>query len=81
MRPRPWQPPAELSPAEQGVITAIKRAKLFIFLRLHRHEVFDAAFQDELAGMYGDAAKGQPPVPPAQLCACRNPRPCSSSGV
>ncbi|GAA1003758.1 hypothetical protein Aple_004740 [Acrocarpospora pleiomorpha] len=67
MRPRAWQPPVELSPAEQTIIKAIKRAKLFVFLRLHRHELFDDAFQDELAGMYHDAVKGQPPVPPAQL--------------
>jgi hypothetical protein len=67
MRPRAWQPPVELSPAEQTIIKAIKRAKLFIFLRLHRHQLFDEAFQDELAGMYDDAAKGHPPVPPAQL--------------
>jgi Transposase DDE domain/Transposase domain (DUF772) len=67
MRPRAWQPPVELSPAEQAIIKAIKRAKLFVFLRLRRHELFDEAFQDELAGMYGEAAKGHPPVPPAQL--------------
>ena len=67
MRPRAWQPPVELSPAEQTIIKAIKRAKLFVFLRLHRHELFDEAFQDELAGMYDDAAKGHPPVAPAQL--------------
>ena len=29
----------------------IKRAKLFVFLREHRHELFDAAFQQELATM------------------------------
>lgn len=67
MRPRTWQPPVEPSRAEQTIIKAIKRAKLFIFLRLHRHELFDEAFQDELAGMYDDAVKGHPPVPPAQL--------------
>jgi IS5 family transposase len=67
MRPRAWHPPVELSAAEQSIIKRIKRAKLFIFLRLHRHELFDAAFQEELAGMYGDAVKGHPPIPPAQL--------------
>jgi transposase len=62
-----WRPPAEPSPAEQAVITAVRRAKLFVFLRLHRHELFDEEFQAELAQAYTDSPKGQPPVPPAQL--------------
>jgi transposase len=62
-----WRPPAEPSPAEQAVITAVRRAKLFVFLRLHRHELFDEGFQAELAAAYADRPKGQPPVPPAQL--------------
>jgi transposase len=45
----------------------VRRAKLFVFLRLHRHELFDEPFQAELAQAYVDSAKGQPPVPPAQL--------------
>lgn len=45
----------------------IRRAKLFLFLRRRRHELFDEAFQAELASLYRDSAKGQPPVPPAQL--------------
>jgi transposase len=62
-----WRPPAEPSPAEQAVIKAVRRAKLFVFLRLHRHELFDEEFQAELAAAYEDKPKGQPPVPPAQL--------------
>jgi transposase len=57
----------EPSPAEQAVIKAVRRAKLFVFLREHRHELFDAEFQAELAQAYVDSPKGQPPVPPAQL--------------
>jgi hypothetical protein len=38
-----------------------------VWLRQHRHELFDADFQAELAGMYRDKPVGQPPVPPAQL--------------
>ncbi len=49
------------------MIKRIKRAKLFIWLREHRHELFDVGFQAELAGMYADRPVGQPPVPPAQL--------------
>jgi Transposase DDE domain/Transposase domain (DUF772) len=67
MRPVVWQPPVELSPAEQAVIKAVRRAKLFVFLRQHRHELFDEQFQAELARSYVDSPKGQPPVPPAQL--------------
>ena len=33
MRPRMWRPPVEPSPAEQAVIKAVRRAKLFVFLR------------------------------------------------
>jgi hypothetical protein len=46
---------------------AVRRAKLFVFLRQHRHELFDEQFQAELAEMYADSQKGQPPVPPALL--------------
>jgi hypothetical protein len=67
MRPGVWQPPVACSRLEQEVINRIKRAKLFVWLREHRHELFDEAFQAELAGMYQDAQAGQPPVPPAQL--------------
>jgi hypothetical protein len=67
MRPEPWQPPVALSAAEQAIVARIRRAKLFVFLRERRHELFDAAFQAELAATYQASNKGQPPVPPAQL--------------
>ena len=67
MRPEVWRPPVEPSPAERAVIKAVRRAKLLVFLREHRHELFDEQFQAELAGAYVDSAKGQPPVPPARL--------------
>ena len=67
VRPVVWWPPAEPSPAEQAVIKAVRRARLFVFLRLHRHELFDERFQAELAEAYVDSPKGQPPVPPARL--------------
>jgi transposase len=62
-----WEPPVEPSPAERVVIKAVRRAKLFVFLREHRRELFDGQFQAELAEAYADSPKGQPPVPPAQL--------------
>src|SRR5215470_16944689 len=67
MRPPLWQPSVDLSPLEQTILKRFKRAKLFVFLRQHRHTLFDAAFQDELANIYQDAPQGQPPIPPAQL--------------
>jgi hypothetical protein len=67
MRPPVWCPPVEPSPAEQRVMRLVRRAKLFVWLRLHRHELFDDAFQGELARAYQQSPKGQPPVPPAQL--------------
>lgn len=67
MRPLTWQPPVEPSCVEQTIIQRIKRAKLFVFLRHHRHEVFDDAFQEELATLYAPSLRGQPPIPPAQL--------------
>jgi hypothetical protein len=56
-----------LSTAEQAIVQRIRRAKLFVFLATYRHELFDEAFQAELAQGYGDSALGQPPVAPAQL--------------
>ena len=67
MRPDVWRPPVELSAAEQAVVKAVRRARLFVFLRQHRHELFDEEFQAELAEAYADRPRGQPPVPPARL--------------
>ena len=67
MQPSLWQPPIALSRTEQTIMKRIKRAKLFIFLREHRHQLFNAAFQEELSGLYRDSKRGQPPIPPAQL--------------
>jgi hypothetical protein len=67
MRPSSWHPPVEPSSLEQVIIARIKRAKLFVFLRHHRHELFDDAFQEELATLYAPSLRGQPPIPPAQL--------------
>lgn len=67
MRPPHWHPPIELSPLEKTIISRIKRAKLFIFLRHNRHELFNEHFQAELATIYKDSTVGQCPVMPAQL--------------
>lgn len=41
--------------------------KLLGFLRVQRRDLFDDAFQDELATMYRDTGAGKPPVPPALM--------------
>src|SRR5438874_4950821 len=67
MQPSLWQPPVDPSPTEQTIMKRIKRAKLFVFLREHRHELFDEPLQQELATLYQASKRGQPPIPPAQL--------------
>src|SRR5438034_19272 len=67
MQPPPWHPPVELSQQEEKIVKKIKKAKLFVFLRQHQHELFDEGFQQELAGLYKEAERGQPPVAPAML--------------
>jgi hypothetical protein len=67
VRPSLWHPPVELSPAEQGIVKRIRRAKLFVFLRRQRRAIFTDAVQAELAAAYQDSPVGQPPIPPAQL--------------
>src|SRR5450755_2117302 len=67
MRPALWKPTVELSEQEEQIVKRIRRAKLFVFLRHHRHELLDEAFQQELAGLYRENKRGQPPIAPAQL--------------
>lgn len=67
MRPIYWRPPIELSATEQKVAQHIRRAKVFVFLRQYRHEIFDDTFQQELARLYQESSRGQPPVAPALL--------------
>ena len=44
-----------------------KKRKLFGFLRRHREELFDEAFQAELESMYRDTGAGKDPIAPALL--------------
>jgi hypothetical protein len=68
MRPQLWQPPVALSPEETAIVKRIRRAKLFIFLREQRQVLSSPDFQAELGALlYEEAAKGRPPIPPAQL--------------
>src|SRR6266704_2423367 len=67
MQPSLWQPPVELSEQEEQIVKKIRKAKLFVFLRQHRHELLDEAFQEELAHLYRKEERGRPPVAPAML--------------
>jgi hypothetical protein len=67
MQPPLWKPPVELSQHEEQIVKKIRKAKLFVFLREQRHELFNEAFQQELAKLYRPAERGQPPIAPAML--------------
>jgi hypothetical protein len=64
-----WTPPVGTTKKEQQLLKRLTRTKqLFAFLRLHRHELFSDAFQEELEGMYRTTGAGSEPLPPALLC-------------
>jgi hypothetical protein len=61
-----WRPPVPLSPAEQTVARKLTRiGKFYVFLREVRGELFDEAFQTELAAVY--QPRGRTPLPAAFL--------------
>jgi hypothetical protein len=56
-----WKPPVAPTPQEQFLLKRLGRVrKLLGFLRLHRHELFDDAFQAELATMYRTTIEAAP---------------------
>lgn len=61
MQPAIWKPPIKLSMQEEQILGRIRRAKLFVFLRQHRHELFDESFQQELATLYRPNKRGHQP--------------------
>jgi hypothetical protein len=63
-----WTPESTPSKREQMLLKRLGRTKkLFAFLREYRLELFDTAFQDELAAMYRDTGEGKTPVAPALM--------------
>jgi transposase len=64
MQPPVWTPPVVLSPDEHAIVARIRRAKLFIFLRQERHQLFSDAYQAELATLYQESALGRDRRPP-----------------
>src|SRR5690349_2195318 len=62
---RAFHPPVGPSSLEQTIIAHIKRAKLFIFLRDHRYELFDDAFKKN----WRRSIHGVPVAPSSSACA------------
>ncbi len=63
-----WEPKGAVTKGEAFILKRLeKKRKLFGFLRRHRHEIFDDAFQLELETMYRDTGAGSEPVPPALM--------------
>ena len=63
-----WTPVVAPTKQEQFILKRLGRVrKLLGFLRLHRHELFDDACQDELATMYRTTGAGKAARPPAML--------------
>jgi hypothetical protein len=63
-----WTPSVAPTRQEQFLLKRLDRVrKLLGFLRLHRHELFDDAFQDELASMYRTTGAGKDARPPAMM--------------
>jgi hypothetical protein len=63
-----WLPSTTFTRQEQFLMKRLTRTrKLFSFLRIHRRELFDDGFQDELETMYRDTGAGKEAVPPALL--------------
>jgi len=63
-----WTPAVAPTRQEQFILKRLGRVrKLLGFLRLHRHELFDGAFQDELIAMYRTTGAGKEARPPAMM--------------
>ena len=63
-----WAPTTTITRQEQYLLKRCqKKRKLFAFLRVHRSDLFDEAFQEELAAMYRDTGAGKEPVCPALM--------------
>lgn len=64
-----WSPPRDLTRREEKIMKQVaKTRRLFQFLRVHRHELFDDRFQEELESTYRDTGAGSDPKPPAFMC-------------
>lgn len=65
---RRWKPSIRPSRQETYLLKRCsKKRKLFVFLREHRHEIFDEITQGELESMYRDTGAGKDAVAPALM--------------
>jgi hypothetical protein len=63
-----WKPRLDYTKQEESLLKRLRKTrKLFAFLRDHRHELFDDAFQAELESAYRSTGAGKDPTPPALL--------------
>jgi hypothetical protein len=63
-----WNPPKKVTRQERLLLKRCgKVRKLFVFLREHRHQIFDDALQDELEAMYRATGAGKSPLCPAMM--------------
>lgn len=63
-----WSPSQIVSRQEKFILGRLKRnGKLYAFLRQHREQLFDDAFQLELEAMYRDTGAGNDAHPPALM--------------
>jgi hypothetical protein len=63
-----WTPAVAPTRQEQFLLKRLDRVrKLLGFQRLQRHELFNDAFQDELASMYRTSGAGKEALPPAMM--------------
>ena len=63
-----WSPAETTTKQEEALLKRmVRHRKLFAFLRKHRHELFDEAFQKELEEMYRGSGAGKQPVCPGLM--------------
>ena len=63
-----WSPSPIISRQEKFILGRLKRnGKLYAFLRQHRDQLFDDAFQLELEAMYRETGAGKDAHPPALM--------------
>src|SRR5712692_4618210 len=63
-----WNPSTLTTKQERYLLSRLTRTrKLYGFLRVHRRDLFDDSFQEELETMYRATGAGKPPCPPALL--------------
>jgi hypothetical protein len=63
-----WRPRQGYTKQEEVLLRRLRKGrKLFAFLRDHRSELFDDAFQAELESMYRDTGAGKDATPPGLL--------------